>query len=177
MNKTEVVSWLSNLRAARRKWYDARASFFSAYEQILTRLVYEGLANYMSPNEIADNLGVSVKTIRTKMRALGLDPRTGKTILNRRASEALTENAALLGIEPSEMDLTSPLAYLPMGEKMRDELRNRTVSQVHELEHRCSRLDIIEVDGEDVLRCPECGHYVTASALAAFAQSVSGNDA
>jgi hypothetical protein len=53
------------------------------------------------------------------MRNSGLDPRQGKSLLAKTAAEHLQENAALMGIEPHEMDLMSPLAYLPMGQELR----------------------------------------------------------
>jgi len=77
---------------------------------------------------------VTPKSIRSKMRALGLDPRSGKRVLSKTASSALLENSAIMGIEPGEMDLTSPLAYLPMGEELRKRYQDKTLARVTELE-------------------------------------------
>jgi len=132
MKRLDVVIALEGLREAREKWGKARSEFFSGYEAVLTRLVHEGAANFMSDRDIATALGVSPGTVRKKMRAIGLDSRS-KTTLSQKAAEALANNAALMGIEPHEMDLMSPLAYLPMGEKMKRELQDKRVSQVHEV--------------------------------------------
>lgn len=133
MKQYDVQIALEGLREAREKWGRARTEFFSGYDYVLSRLIYEAARNYMGVAQIATALGVGQKTVRTKMRSLGLDPRAGKRTLNAGAAEALAENSALLGIEPHEMDLTSPLAYLPMGEQLRKELRDKTTSQVTEL--------------------------------------------
>lgn len=130
----EVKSMLGQLREAREAWGKGRTEFFSGYDWVLSRLVHEGAKNYMSDRDMADALGVKVKTIREKMRNIGLDPRAGKRVLSSRASQAMLENAAIMGIEPNMMDLTSPLAYLPMGEQMRKQFQDQTLARVTELE-------------------------------------------
>jgi hypothetical protein len=67
------------------------------------------------------------------MRRNKMSPSSGKTLLAKTAAEALATNSALLGIAPHEMDLTSPLAYLPMGTEMRQAITDKTVSAVTEL--------------------------------------------
>lgn len=130
MKKLEVVAYLTQIKEAREEWAKARVKFLSDVDAVLNRLLYEGAREYMSAEEMARASGMNIKPIRQRMRDLGLDPRKGKTVLSKKASEALSNNAALLGIEPSEMDLMSPLAYLPMGEKMKRQLQDSAVSQV-----------------------------------------------
>lgn len=133
MQRTTVYDHLTKLRDAREKWGRARTEFYAGYDVALRRLLFEAAANYMSVRDIASTLGVTPKTIRARMRDLGLDARS-KTVLHETASEALANNAELLGIEPSEMDLMSPLAYLPMGIQLKDELTRARVSKVTDLD-------------------------------------------
>lgn len=133
MNKTGIITALTHAREAREKWGTARAEFFSAYETVLTRLLHEACANFMGDTEIARHLGVSPASVRKMMRARGLTGRS-QNVLSKTAAEALANNAALLGIEPAEMDLMSPLAYLPMGSEMRKQIAANAVSQVRSLE-------------------------------------------
>jgi hypothetical protein len=133
MQKFDVQIALEGVAEARTKWLAAKAKFDSDVEYILLRLIREAAHNYMSAEEFAKYSGLSVKRVRVLMRAAGLDPKMGKRLLSKKAAEALAENSALLGIEPHQMDLMSPLAYLPMGEEMRRALQDKTVSQVTEL--------------------------------------------
>jgi hypothetical protein len=120
MKMLTVVAGLERMREAREAWGKGRTEFFSAYDLLLRRYIKA--------------LGVSPRTIREKMRALGLDPKAGKRALNSKASEAMLENAALMGIEPSEMDLTSPLAYLPMGSQLRQQLQDQALADSRAIE-------------------------------------------
>jgi len=122
MKMTDVLEGLRQMREAREAWGRGRTEFFAAYDIMLTRYMYEAFANSMSVEHIANALNVTPKTIRTKMRSLNLDPRAGVRALNKAASQAMLDNAALMGIDPRDMDLTSPLAYLPMGSDLRRKL-------------------------------------------------------
>lgn len=133
MKKFDVVIALEGVREAKAEWAKAQTKFNSDVTAVMTRLLHEGARNFMSAEEIARASGHTTKRIRQMMRDIGLNPRDGKTVLSKNAAEALNNNAALLGIEPHEMDLMSPLAYLPMGEQMKRKLQDRAVSQVTEL--------------------------------------------
>jgi len=95
------------------------------------------------------------------MRLAGLNPKMGKTLLAESASKALTENAMLMGVDPEKMDLTSPLAYLPMGNELKQRLEieklNRTSGVLGE-GFWCSECLVFEDDDycEDG-RCLACG--------------------
>lgn len=130
MNQQEITAALGDLREAREKWRKGHIDFRSAYDTVLSRLIYEAAANYMSAAQIALCLGTTPKAVRASMRILGLDPRAGKRALNAMASDAMQTNAALMGIDPKDMDLMSPLAYLPMGKDLRRQLEDRTVRTV-----------------------------------------------
>lgn len=96
--------------------------FNAQWDTFMSRVLYEALAQRMSVAQIAAACGVSERVIRAMLRDRGLNPNSSKRTLAGQAADALHANAALLGIEPREMNLMSPLAYLPMGEKMRKEL-------------------------------------------------------
>lgn len=132
MKMNDVISGLEQMRAAREAWGKGRTEFFAGYDLLFSRYIYEACANFMSAHDVANALGVSPRTVRERMRVLGLDPKGGKRALNAKASEAMVENAALMGIDPKDMDLTSPLAYLPMGSELRQKLQWQTLSRVKE---------------------------------------------
>jgi hypothetical protein len=134
MKKFDVVIALEGIREARVKWTKAKREFDSGLNEMMRRLLHEAARNYLSVEEVAQSSGYSKLQVRAMMRLNGMDPRTGKRLLAESAAKALRENAELMGIEPGEMDLLSPLAYLPMGQQMRKEfLETKTVSQVTEL--------------------------------------------
>jgi hypothetical protein len=120
VQKFDVQIALEGIAEAKTKWTRAFADFNAGVETAMTRLIHEAAANFMSAEEVAKHSGLTVKRVRILMRAAGLDPKHGKRLLSKNAATALAENAALLGIQPHEMDLTSPLAYLPMGSEMRE---------------------------------------------------------
>lgn len=130
MRKFDVQIALEGIAEARERWDSANKKFKADVEYLMTRLLNEAAVNHMSAEEIAKASGLTVKRVRALMRKMTLDPKKGKRLLAKQAAETLAENAALLGIEPHEMDLMSPLAYLPMGEEMRRKYQNQTVSQV-----------------------------------------------
>ena len=149
MNKTAVVISLAAIREARAKWVAAHAGFNTDVDKIMKRLLNEAAVNMMNADEVARLSGLTVKRVRIMMRANNLNPRNGKRLLARTASETLAANAELMGIEPREMDLMSPLAYLPMGSHLREFLRND--------------VDPDEVLYEDSVICSACKHSADAA--------------
>lgn len=130
MNRQEIQAELARIEKARAAWLAGQQKFNADVEWMLRRLIHEAVRDRMSAEEVARHSGLTVKRIRVLMRSAGLDPKEGKNLLSKKAADALAQNADLLGIDPREVDLMSPLAYLPMGEKMRRELRDKGVSQV-----------------------------------------------
>lgn len=130
----DVQIALEGLAEARREWSRAMRAFNADSERVLIRLLHEAAANYMSVEQVAKFSGLAPKRIRTLMRDNGLNPRDGKRVLAKHAAEALQSNAELLGIAPHQMDLMSPLAYLPAGSVLRQELTDKTTAGVTELE-------------------------------------------
>jgi hypothetical protein len=167
MRKFDVQIALEGVTEARRTWARAKAEFDLNMEHVMKRLLHEAAANYMSAEEFGRLAGLPTKRVRVLMRKAGLDPTRGKRLLAKTAADALASNAELLGIAPHEMDLMSPLAYLPMGEKMRQELQDKAVSQVTELPDDNDGLP--DCEGWD---CQSCGksNFIPAG----FAR-VSGN--
>ncbi len=132
MKRSEVETAFENLRDAKGAWAQRHREFNDGVAQIMRLLMHEAAVNYMSHHDVARMSGYSVKRVRDLMRAAGLNPRDGKRLLSQKAAEALANNAALMGIEPGEMDLMSPLAYLPMGSVMKRELAESRTARVNE---------------------------------------------
>lgn len=130
MEKQYAVKYMQVFAKARAKGAKAITEFNTDMEAVLKRLIYEGVANYMSAEMIAEQTGLTSKKIRTVMRHVGLSPALGKRTLADNAAKALATNAELLGIKPWQMDLMTPLAYLPMGSKMREALVEQGVHRV-----------------------------------------------
>lgn len=130
MQKFDVVIGLERLAEARKRWNEGRRDFDAGYEKVLLLLVHEGARAFMSDREMATVLGWTTGRMRAFMRKVGLSPAAGKRVLREEASKALRENAELMGIRPHEVDLSSPLAYLPMGNDLRKQLQDQQVSRV-----------------------------------------------
>lgn len=118
MNRGQVRLALTRIRQARRQWSTAKAKFESDVDAAMTRLILEAAANHMSAEDVASYSGYTVRAIRIKMRQSEVTGR-GKTLIAKQAAHVLEQNAAILGIEVQDMDLLSPLAYLPGGEGLR----------------------------------------------------------
>ena len=133
MDRFGVQLTLESLREAAEEWKAAYKKFGDELARCYTRMIYEAIASGMSVEQFAVYSGMTPKAVRTLMRKQGLDPKKGKRFLSHSAAEALRENAELLGIQPNEMDLRSPLAYLPMGSQLRAQLDSDEVKGVKEL--------------------------------------------
>lgn len=130
MKTDEVTAALGVVAEAKAEWTKARAKFDSDVALVMARLLNEAALNMMTAQQISKASGLTVKRVRQLMRDHGLNPKVGRRELAKHAAEALQENSSLLGIEPHEMDLMSPLAYLPMG----SEMRKRIAAQADEPE-------------------------------------------
>lgn len=133
MQKFHVQMTLEKVGEARAKWITAKREFDGDVDRLMARLLHEAARHRMSAKEVAQLSGFSLITVRAKMRQRGLDPRASKRLLSETAAKTLDHNAELLGVDPSQMDLMSPLAYLPMGRELRKFLETEAVSQVTEL--------------------------------------------
>jgi hypothetical protein len=134
VQKFDVQIALEGVADARHQWSAAQREFQADIDKVLDRLIHEAAVNFMSPEEFARYSGLSTNQVRALMMRNGLNRSKGKTLLAKTAADALATNAELLGITPHEMDLTSPLAYLPMGKQLRQQLQDRSVSKVTELD-------------------------------------------
>lgn len=134
MNRFEIQSTLERIREARTKIAEANRDINTQAARSMRRLLFEAAMNRMSVDEVAKASGYTKVRIRAMMRKEGIDPRWSKTLLAAAAAEALAENAELLGIDPVDMDLMSPLAYLPAGERLRKSLDITAQRGVTELE-------------------------------------------
>lgn len=129
MHPFGVELHLQEVGRAKSEWAKANNEFNTKVDQIMNRLLHEAAAARMSPEQVAKASGYSPSRIRALMRRFGLNPKMGKTLLAEGASKALTENASLLGVDPEKMDLTSPLAYLPMGSQLKQRLEIDRINQ------------------------------------------------
>jgi hypothetical protein len=130
MKQFEVELALQEIEAARKQWGDAHRDFDRTLNKIMARLLHEAAANRMSVEQVAKHSGIPMTRLRVMMRALGLDLQWSKGLLAESAAKALRENAELLSVDPLDMDLTSPLAYLPMGSDLRNKLQSDAVKGV-----------------------------------------------
>jgi hypothetical protein len=133
MKQTEVLAHLRRVKHAKEVRSEVLQDIGIGINTLMRRVLHEAVANRMSPEQIADATGYTPLRIRDWLSTLGLDPSLGKTVLSRNAAAALATNSELLMIEPDEL-LMSPLAYLPMGKRLKRELENAMVSQVDESE-------------------------------------------
>jgi predicted XRE-type DNA-binding protein len=147
VQRYEVRKALGAIANARKEWTVARKQFDSQVDRLMTRLLNEAAVNKMSDAETAEALGVTRTRIRALMRDHGLNPKTGRNLLAQQAAVTLEENAALLGVEPHEFDLTSPLAYLPVGSNLRKFLET----------NRMDGDDLEALDAEPEIVCPVPG--------------------
>ena len=120
MRREHIRATFEKINEAHHQWKTEQGKMRAEADRVLTRLLNECLAKRMSPEHIAEMAGWPVRDVRSAMRARGIDPKAGKGVLSKQSASALIDNANLLGVEPEEMDLTSPLAYLPMGSQLRE---------------------------------------------------------
>lgn len=149
LSKEQIQVSFEKINEARQQLKLAGASVESEVNRVLTRLIHECLTKRMSPEHIAVMAGWRVKEVRSAMRARGIEPRHNKTVLAKQSASALIDNAHLLGIEPEEMDLSSPLAYLPMGKELREFLETNPVEAVEEIVPRVE----IKTQGDGPSEC------------------------
>lgn len=134
MDTEAILATLNQIKDAKAKWASAVTKFNTDAEYVLKHLIREAAHNRMSAEQVAAASGYTVKRIRAVMREIGLNPRDGKTLLEKKAAEALAANADLLGVKPGEIDLTSPLAYLPAGSLLKDAVHDQRAARVTEIE-------------------------------------------
>ena len=134
VEKSDSIALMRDAAAAKAQWGAAITKFNREIERVQKRLIHEAIRNYMSATQVAKELGISTKRVHDLMRKSGLNPSEGKRLLAHKAAQALEKNAELMGIKPWQMDLTSPLAYLPMGKAMEEELLEARIHRVTEIE-------------------------------------------
>lgn len=133
MQKFDVQMALEKVAEARHAWGAASGRFNEDVQYVMGRLLHEAAANRMSVEDVAHYSGLAKARVRTMMKHHGLDPYSSKSLLQDKAAKALAKNAELLGISVHEMDLMSPLAYLPMGSELRKFLETKPQRGVKEL--------------------------------------------
>ena len=158
MNVIEIERALNSVAYSRKKWNAAKSRFDKDASQIIKRLILEAAVEKMSSDQVAKCLGYTRKRVRELMRSYGLDTKHGKNLLAIDAAEALHANADLMGIDVKDFDLMSPLAYLPMGEKMRAELA-MSQGQVTEVSGNDPVRDALEEAADEAEEYCHLNHY------------------
>lgn len=120
MERKEILDGFARVYDDKQEWKYANSRFKDSVEFVHKRLLYEAVSARIGERDVAKAMRVPVSEVRRQMRALGLNPRRGQRLLSQQASDALHKNAKLMGIDPSAISLTSPLAYLPGGSQLRD---------------------------------------------------------
>lgn len=164
MDRFGVQLNLEEVKRAREQWAEAKATFDANIDFMMRRLILEAATNRMSADDIARYSGFSVKNIRARFRMMRINPHKSKSLISKQAADAMATNAELMGIEPHEIDLTSPLAYLPMGEELRVKLQEQTIarvdieeaSEVERLRDMLNHLGFC-ADCEESMPCTQCG--------------------
>lgn len=133
MNREDVLECFRKVAKAHEEWEQAYKAHRARLDLLLTRLINEAAANMMHIDEVSRASGQSPAKVRALMRSRGINPKARRALMAKQAGETLANNAALMGIEPREMDLTSPLAYLPMGSELKEFLETKAVSKVTEI--------------------------------------------
>lgn len=115
MDKFTVQLHLGHLAEGRAALNTAIKNFNDEFDRAMRLLLHEAARNYMSPQEVGKLAGMSTAAVKVKMKKFGLNPASGKTLLSKHAAKVLATNAEVMGINPRDIDLMSPLAYLPAG--------------------------------------------------------------
>ncbi len=130
MNRGEVIEALEAVRDAHVAWRKAKKEYELRLTSTMKRLVHEAARATVSVDEMALYSGLSKTRIRAMMRQAGINPHRGKALLSRQSAEVLRTNAGVMGVDPSEINLNTLLAYLPAGSLF---LETVSVSEVTEI--------------------------------------------
>lgn len=128
MNLAEVNAAFREIGKAKAEWAKSITAFNADVEVLMRRLLVEAAANRMAFENIVATTGMSSKRVRVLMKTANLDPRKTPTFLAKQASRILQRNAEILKIDPSQMDLMSPLAYLPAGKELENAVQEEVDS-------------------------------------------------
>lgn len=128
MQVPEITVALGQVAQAQRQFTETAKQWRETFDKTMKRLVYEAAANRLSVEDVSRASNLSPSRVRSIMRANHLNPKMGKNLLAQTASEALRGNAELLGITPDQMDLMSPLAYLPAGSVLRQAVTDNVLA-------------------------------------------------
>lgn len=140
MQKFEIVINLEHIAQAKARAVETNREFLSRVDRAMTRLIHEAAAQRMSVNEVGKLSGFTTAQIKSRMKAMGLNPTTGKTLLSKQAAGVLESNAEIMGIEPHEIDLMSPLMYLPAGPGLK-----HPTADVHSIDEKSFLETAVEV--------------------------------
>lgn len=132
MEHVEVERALNRVAYNRSQWNKAKHEFDKAAEKVTHRLLLEAAVAKMSVHQVSRCLQITPKRTRELMRRFGMNTKSSRTLLAKDAAEALHANADLMGIDVKNFDLMSPLAYLPAGSVMKQQLSG--VSKVTEVD-------------------------------------------
>lgn len=130
MKTHEITASLREVGAAVRTWRRAYREFNEQKDRVLKHLLMEAAFQRMSLDEAALAADLPLAGLRPIAKEMELNTKRGRSLLTRQAAETLAANAAFLGVDQTEMDLMSPLAYLPMGSGLRQFLETEATQGV-----------------------------------------------
>ena len=81
MEKFEIEINLEHIAAQRKAWNEAANEFGRRVDRAMKRLIHEAAAMRMSVPDVAKLSGFTTAQIKARMKAMNLNPTTGKTLL------------------------------------------------------------------------------------------------
>lgn len=129
MDREQIIDRLSDVKDARKEWREAKRKFDQDSRKAMTRLVLEAARNRMSVEQIGKASGMTRREVRQYLRGWGVEPNEGINAASDAAADVLTLNAERLGVDPGQIDLMSPLVYLPLGNDVTRVIESGAVRQ------------------------------------------------
>jgi len=118
VQEDQIRSGLRQIGQARAAWHEGITNFRASVEGITDRFLVEAARDRIAVHEVARLLGVRPAWVRSRMRDIGFETGRSEAALSRQAHAIIERNAEILGIDIKDIDLTSPLAYLPAGKDL-----------------------------------------------------------
>lgn len=119
-SRKEVLSALSDIGTAQLEFHRVAKRYEAERDRALLPLVLEGARLRLSAKRMAAYAGVTQGRIKSILRRTGIDGRNISMVAEQ-TEKVLEHNAALLDVDITQIDLMSPLAYIPAGPGLRRE--------------------------------------------------------
>jgi hypothetical protein len=116
-----ILQALNVLAQAKGEWDRRYQEFADTHRELERTTIQTGMLNYIPHKEIASALGITPGQLSALMSRYKLRGPKKHTI-DRSPDRVRRANAAKLGVDVSLVPLLSPLAYLPVGERLIEEV-------------------------------------------------------